>query len=164
MVAVECKYMQSTTFGDAVDIEVTVKDFEGCCGEFYWVLKTYAEYVLRKEIPAAMFYLNLSVRDVVNRMIRWYICLQNGKPVELGILDSYMENYLSGDMWACYCETYACAEETSMWKALDAMVLVFHMAGEKVATWIDTVFPEKQEQDMREFFNRLKCSGRNFSS
>lgn len=136
----------------------TVKDFEGCCAEFYWVLKTYAEYVLRKEIPAAMFYLNLSVRDVVNRMIHWYICLQNAKPVELGILDSYMENFLSGDMWACYCETYAYAEETSMWKALDAMMLVFHMAGEKVATWIDTVFPDKQEQDMRKFLNRLKCS------
>ncbi len=135
----------------------TVKDFEGCCGEFYWVLKTYAEYVLRKEIPAAMFYLNLSVRDVVNRMIRWYICLQNGKPVDLGILDSYMENFLPGDMWACYCETYTCAEETSMWKALDAMMAVFHMAGEKVAAWIDTAFPDKQERDMREFIKNLKC-------
>lgn len=136
----------------------TVKDFEGCCGEFFWVLKTYAEYVLRKEIPAAMFYLNLSVRDVVNRMIRWYICLKNGKPVELGILDSYMENYLSGDMWACYCETYVCAEEASMWKALDAMAFVFHLAGEKVAAWIDTAFPDKQERDMREFLKSLKCS------
>ena len=136
----------------------TVKDFEGCCSEFYWVLKTYAEYVLRGEIPAAMFYLNLSVRDVVNRMIRWYICLQNGKPVELGILDSYWERYLPGDMWLCYCETYACAEETSMWKALDAMAEVFHMAGERVAAWIDTVFPNKQEHDMLEFINQLKTA------
>ena len=29
VVAVECKYMQSTTFGDTVDIEVTVKEFKG---------------------------------------------------------------------------------------------------------------------------------------
>ena len=136
----------------------TVKDFQGCCGEFYWVLKTYAEYVLRGEIPAAMFYLNFSVRDVENRMIRWYICLQNKKPVELGILDSYLERYLPRDMWACYCETYACAEEASMWKALDAMAEVFHMAGERVAKWIDTVFPDKQEQDMREFIQRMNLS------
>lgn len=52
------------------------KDFEGCCSEFFRVLKTCAKSVLRKEIPAAMFYLNLSVRDVLNRMIRWYICLR----------------------------------------------------------------------------------------
>lgn len=136
----------------------TAKDFEGCCGEFFWVLKTYAEYVLREEIPAAMFYLNLSVRDVVNRMIRWYICLQNREPVELGILDSYLERYLPRDMWICYCETYACAEEASMWKALDAMAEVFHMAGEEVAACIDTVFLDRQEQDMLEFIKRLKSS------
>ena len=29
VVAVECKYMRSTTFGDTVDIEVTVKEFKG---------------------------------------------------------------------------------------------------------------------------------------
>ena len=29
VIAVECKYMQSTTFGDTVDIEVTVKEFKG---------------------------------------------------------------------------------------------------------------------------------------
>ena len=29
VIAVECKYMQSTTFWDTVDIEVTVKEFKG---------------------------------------------------------------------------------------------------------------------------------------
>ena len=43
-----------------------------------------------------------------------------------------------------------------MWKALDAMAEVFHMAGERVASWIDTVFPDRQEQDMPEFIKRLK--------
>lgn len=134
-----------------------IKDFKGCCGEFYWVLKTYAEYVLRKEIPAAMFYLNLSVRDVVNRMIRWYICLREKRPVELGILDSYLDRYLPEKLWACYCETYACADEASMWKAFDAMTSVFHLAGQEVASEIGAAFPDEQEQDMMRFIKGLKC-------
>ena len=45
-----------------------------------------------------------------------------------------------------------------MWKALDAMAEVFHMVGEEVAACIDTVFPDRQEQDMLEFIKRLKSS------
>lgn len=133
-----------------------VKEFEGCCSEFFWVLKTYAEYVLRKEIPAAMFYLNFSVRDVLNRMIRWYICLQNKEPVELGILDSYLERYLPEDIWVGYCRTYVCAEQVSLWNALYAMTEVFHSTGVEVAAEIDTVFPDGQQQAMLDFIAWLK--------
>lgn len=132
------------------------KDFEGCCSEFFWVLKTYAEYALREEIPAAMFYLNFSVRDVLNRMIRWYICLQNKEPVELGILDSYLERYLPEDIWACYCRTYVCAEDVAMWNALDEMTEIFRRTGVEVAAKINAVFPDRQRQDMLEFIAGLK--------
>lgn len=133
-----------------------VKDFEGCCSEFFWVLKTYAEYVLRKEIPAAMFYLNLSVRDVLNRMVRWYICLQNKGPVGLGILDSYLERYLPEDIWEGYCRTYVCAEQIFMWDALDEMTEVFHRTAVEVAVRINTVFPDRQQQAMLDFIAWLK--------
>lgn len=50
----------------------TEEEFLGTCNEFFWVLKTFSEYTLRKELPAAMFYLNNPVRDLMNRMIRWH--------------------------------------------------------------------------------------------
>lgn len=43
-----------------------------------------------------------------------YICLKNKEPVELGILDSYLERYLPEEIWAGYSQTYACAEQTSL--------------------------------------------------
>lgn len=132
------------------------KEFEGCCSEFFWVLKTCAEYVLRKEIPAAMFYLNLSVRDVLNRMVRWYICLKNKRPVEPGILDSYLERYLPEEIWDGYCRTYACAEQASLWNALDEMTELFHRVGVEVAAKINTAFPDRQKQAMLDFITRLK--------
>ena len=59
------------------------EEFHGTNSEFWWVLKTFAEYTLRKELPSAMFYLNVSVRDLLNRMIRWYLFLQAGQPVDM---------------------------------------------------------------------------------
>ena len=47
------------------------EEFDGTNSEFWWVLKTFAEYTLREELPSAMFYLNAAVRDLLNRMIRW---------------------------------------------------------------------------------------------
>ncbi len=39
VVAVECKYMQSTTFGDTVDIEVTGKEFKGVRLRLKYIMK-----------------------------------------------------------------------------------------------------------------------------
>ena len=39
VVTVECKYMQSTTFGDTVDIEVTVKEFKGVKLKLKYIMK-----------------------------------------------------------------------------------------------------------------------------
>lgn len=39
VVSVECKYMQSTTFGDTVDIEVTGKEFKGVRLKLKYIMK-----------------------------------------------------------------------------------------------------------------------------
>ena len=39
VVAVECKYVQSTTFWDVVDIEVTVKEFKGVKLKLKYIMK-----------------------------------------------------------------------------------------------------------------------------
>ena len=38
----------------------TGEAFADACDEFWWVMKTFAEYTLRRELPAAMYYLNVS--------------------------------------------------------------------------------------------------------
>ena len=39
VVAVECKYVQSTTFWDVVDIEVTIKEFKGVKLKLKYIMK-----------------------------------------------------------------------------------------------------------------------------
>lgn len=133
----------------------TAEAFAGTCAEFFWVLKTFAEYVLREELPAAMFYLNVSVRDMLNRMIRWHIAMERGFRVELGILDSYFGRYLSDELYTLYRQTYPTADNGSIRIAYDATVRLFHAVATDVADRLGFVYPRETEEAMLAFIARL---------
>ncbi len=137
----------------------TEEEFLGTCNEFFWVLKTFSEYTLRKELPAAMFYLNNPVRDLLNRMIRWYIYQEHGKPVDLGILDSNMEKLLGKELLLLYRRTYPAAEYEQIWDAYDAVMGLWHQAADSVAGNCGYIYPEETEKNMTVFIQTLKSGG-----
>ena len=136
----------------------TKEEFIGTCNEFWWVLKTFAEYALRKEIPSAMFYLNVPVRDLLNRMIRWHIYLQYGEPVDLGILDSNMEILLEDNLFELYKKTYSSADFNQIWKSYDAVTELWSYLGKSTAQKCGFRYPEDTEKEMMDFITRLRVS------
>ena len=130
------------------------EEFIGTCSEFFWVLKTFSEYALRKELPAAMFYLNNPVRDLLNRMIRWHIFLKQGKPVDMGILDGNMEKLLEEELFLLYKKTYPTAEYEQLWKAFEAVVELWHNTAVSVAEKCGFEYPEDTEKEMLEFIQK----------
>ncbi len=143
---------KQTLFGAAPAEE----EFLDACHEFWWVVKSFAEYTLREELVSAMFYLNNSVRDVLNRMIRWYIFLCAGKPVDLGILDSNMERLLEKELFCLYRQTYPAADYDSIWQAYDAVTEIWHIAGGRVAEICGYDYPGQEELNMQKFIRELK--------
>ncbi len=132
------------------------EEFIGTCNEFFWVLKTFSEYTLRKELPAAMFYLNNPVRDTLNRMIRWHIYLKSGTPVDMGILDSNLEKLLEDDLFAIYKRTYPAAEYEQLWHAFDSVTELWHETALSVAEKCGFKYPEATEKDMISFIRELR--------
>ncbi len=112
--------------------DVTTEDeFANTCNEFWWVIKTFAEYTLRKELPSAMFYLNVAVRDLLNKILRWHIYLKEGKPVDMGILDSNLEKLLDKDLFRIYKKTYPGSNYDQIWDAFDAVAVLWNRVGDK---------------------------------
>ena len=132
------------------------EEFSGTSNEFWWVLKTFAEYTLRKELPSAMFYLNMAVRDLLNRMIRWYLFLQAGQPVDMGILDSNMEKLLDGELFSLYKETYPAADYEQIWKAYDAAVMLWNIIGKDIAERCGYPYPTETEKNMLKLIRSMK--------
>ncbi len=127
------------------------EEFLGTCNEFFWVLKTFSEYALRKELPAAMFYLNDPVRGMLNKMIRWHIYLKQGKPVDMGVLDANMEKLLEEEMFLLYKKTYPTAEPEQLWKAFDSAVELWYRTAVSVAGKCGFAYPEETEKKMLDF-------------
>lgn len=135
------------------------EEFLGTCNEFFWVLKTFSEYTLRKELPAAMFYLNNPVRDLLNRMIRWHIYLKHRRPVDAGILDGNMEKLLEKELFLLYRKTYPAAEYEQIWSAYDAVARLWHQTAYSVAANCGFRYPEETEKDMKDFIQTLRDGG-----
>ena len=134
----------------------TKEEFGETCNEFWWVLKTFAEYTLRRELPSAMFYLNVAVRELLNKMIRWYIFLQAGYPVDMGILDCNMEKLLDRDLFSLYRKTYPTADYDSMWEAFDAVTRLWTTIAADTAEFCDYVYSKETEKDMLIFIKALR--------
>lgn len=133
----------------------TESAFMDACDEFWWVMKTFAEYTLRRELPAAMYYLNVSVRDLLNRMLRWHIVLRAGGPVDMGILDSHLEQLLEEDLFRLYRATCPDAQYPHIWEAFDAAARLWHEAGSRVADQCGFTYPHETEESMLAFIRNL---------
>jgi aminoglycoside 6-adenylyltransferase len=131
-------------------------EFFGTCDEFWWVLKTFAEYTLREELPSAMFYLNVAVRDLLNRMVSWYLYLRDGEPVDVGILNSRFEKLLEEDLFLLYKKTYPDADYEHMWEAYTAVTELWNRLGRTVAEKRGFSYPEETEKNMLEFIRELR--------
>ena len=133
----------------------TESAFMDACDEFWWVMKTFAEYTLRRELPAAMYYLNVSVRGLLNRMLRWHIVLRAGGPVDMGILDSHLEQLLEEDLFRLYRATCPDAQYPHIWEAFDAAAKLWHEAGSRVAKECGFKYPHETEESMLAFIRNL---------
>ena len=132
------------------------EEFDGTNREFWWVLKTFAEYTLRKELPSAMFYLNVAVRDLLNQMIRWHLFLQAGQPIDMGILDCNMEKLLDRELFSLYKKTYPAADYEQIWKAFDAVVRLWTAIGKDVAEHCGYTYPTDTEKSMLSMIRSMK--------
>ena len=130
--------------------------FEGTNSEFWWVLKTFAEYTLRKELPSAMFYLNMAVRNLLNRMIKWHLFLHEGHAIDMGILDCNMEKLLSEELFSLYKKTYPAADYERIWEAFDAVVKLWTTLGKDVAEHCGFAYPEDTEKSMLVLISRMR--------
>lgn len=138
----------------------TREEFSDINSEFWWVMKTFAEYTLREELLPSMFYLNNAVRDLLNRMLRWYIFLKAGHPVDMGILDCRMEEVLEADLFRIYEKTYPGANYSQIWEAYDAAAELWRKTGLFVSAHCGFDYPDRTESEMSGFIRRLRAQKR----
>lgn len=79
------------------DIDYWVKEptelqYSSCCNEFWWCLNNVAKGIARDQLPYAMWMYNVVVRDMLHKMIDWYIGVNTDFSVSVGLSGKYYKH------------------------------------------------------------------------
>ncbi|UOQ45565.1 aminoglycoside 6-adenylyltransferase [Halobacillus salinarum] len=123
---------------DPTDTDYLIKkpsadEIAASANEFWWVSTYVAKGLCRKEIPFAKAAMEGPVRQMLKRMVTWYIGVETDFSVNVGSAGKYFERYLDEEKWTKYTSTYAGADYDENWTALLAMGELFTITGRAVA-------------------------------
>ncbi len=111
----------------------TAKTFADACNEFWWVSVYVAKGLWRVEIIYAKTMMDHYVRDMLMKMLNWYIGTKTDFKINPGKLGKHFERYLEPELWQLLLNTYASDDYDHTWDSLDAMTQLFRTTALAVA-------------------------------
>jgi len=134
---------------------IAEKIFKDTCTEFFWETQNMAKGLKRDELSFAMFIRDISLRDMLNRIVDTYIGINNDYKVSVGTLGKYRKKYLSKTQYELYRKTYLSNTTEDIWKSLFYMIDLFSSLGMYIAGKSNFSYPVKDEQYMRDYLCRI---------
>lgn len=126
----------------------TAKQYADCCNEFWWVSTYVAKGLWREELPYAKSMMDGPVRDMLMKMVEWYIGVKSNFSVSVGYQGKYFERYLEDDIWNQYVATYADADSSHIWQALFNMGRLFRSIALQVAEKCHFTYPIEEDENV----------------
>lgn len=121
------------TEADYVINKPSLQEFVACSNEFWWVSTYVAKGLWRREMPYARGTYEGPVRQMLKRMLSWYISIPYGFQLNIGSFSKYLEAYLPEEIWNKYERSYKNATYEETWDGLLLMCDLFSEVGEEVA-------------------------------
>jgi len=132
------------------------KNFNNCCNEFWWCLNNVAKGIARDELPYAMNMYNQIVRNMLDKMIEWFIGVENNFSVSFGKMGKYIKKYLSKSLYGKYKKTYSGGNYVNLWESIFCACELFHIIAEKVADYLGVSYNQDEENGMIKYLNIVK--------
>jgi len=132
------------------------KYFYDCCNEFWWCLNNVAKGIARDELPYAMNMYNCIVRDMLDKMIEWFIGVNHDFSVSAGKMGKYFRNYLPENLYEKYKTTYSDSNYNHFWDSISSACELFHLAAEKVANYLNVEYDQNDENGMLKYLSMVK--------
>lgn len=130
--------------------------YNNTCSEFFWEIQNMVKGLKRDELSFTMFIRDISMRDMLNRMIDTYIGMNYDYKVSVGTLGKYRKNYLPDKIYQLYKNTYLSNTTKDIWCSLNYMIDLFRLMGKSIAENYNYHYPEMDEQYVRDYVSRIK--------
>jgi aminoglycoside 6-adenylyltransferase len=134
----------------------TESQYKGCCNEFWWCLNNVAKGIVRDQLPYTMWMYNVIVRDMLVKMIDWYIGINNDFSVSVGMSGKYYKNYLTKEMYELYTKTYSDSDYNNIWSAIFISCELFRKIAQPVATHLGYTYNITEDTSIIEYLNKVQ--------
>jgi aminoglycoside 6-adenylyltransferase len=134
----------------------TVKAFDDCCNEFWWLNVYVAKALWREELILAKHILDANMRPQLMKMLTWTFGLQTGFRVAPGKMGKRFRGVMGEELWALLERTYADARLENSWEALFAIGDLFRRVAHPVAAAFGFAYPEQDDANVCAYIRRIK--------
>lgn len=141
--------------------EPSLAQYKGCCNEFWWCLQNVAKGIARDQLPYAMWMYNVIVRNMLEKMIDWYIGINTGFSVTVGMRGKYYKKYLPENLYSLYTKTYSGSDYDDFWTAILNACELFRTIVPPVGRYFGFIYNLDEDINMTEYLNWVKASCKN---
>lgn len=134
----------------------TEAQYTGCCNEFWWCLNNVAKGIARDELPYAMWMFNVVVRDMLVKMIEWYIGINTDFSVSAGKKGKFFKKYLPNELYEMYSKTYSDSEYNNLWAAVFKACELFRTIAMIVSEHLGYTYNQSEDTNMTEYVIKIK--------
>lgn len=126
-----------------------------CCNEFWWCLNNVAKGIARDQLAYAMWMYNVIVRDMLVKMIDWYIGIHTDFSVSVGMSGKYYKKYLPPELYEMYAKTYSDSNYTNFWSAIFTACELFRTIAPLVGEHFGFVYNQEEDKNMMEYLIKV---------
>lgn len=134
----------------------TELQYTSCCNEFWWCLNNVAKGIARDELPYAMWMFNVVVRDMLVKMIEWYIGVNTDFSVSAGKLGKFFKKYLPDKLYEMYSKTYSDSNYSNLWAAIFKACELFRITAQIVSEHFGYNYNRSEDTNIREYLIKVK--------
>lgn len=134
----------------------TASEFADCANEFHWCLNNAAKGIARDELSYVMTMLHSYVRDMLVKMLTWFIGARFDFKVSAGKLGKYFKKYLPVDMYRRFEKTYPDADYQHIWASAFEMLDLFRDAALYTAEILKFTYDFAEEDGIRQYMLQVK--------
>ncbi|NWG07750.1 MAG: aminoglycoside 6-adenylyltransferase [Chloroflexi bacterium] len=135
----------------------TDKQFQDCCNEFWWVSPYVAKGLWRGELTYARHMMDMVIREEqLMKMLTWYFGAKTGFKKSPGKLGKYIKADIEAEIWTELENVYCDADFENIWRSLFTAGSLFRRLAKAVAVHFGYQYPQRDDDNVSEFLNRIK--------
>ena len=141
---------------DYIPQRPTVKEFDDCCNEFWWINPYVAKGLWREELTFAKYMLDTVLRKQLMKMLSWYVGFKTEYKKSPGKLGKYIKNYIEPELWSQLENTYSDSDFKNIWESLFSMGNLFRRIAKYVGNTFNYYYREEDDQKVTNYLKHIR--------